>query len=122
MPTSDFAVAFVLAAGVAACGNPPTQAQADPGARAIECSLDGGGMTSECQVETVTVANGKYLIIRHPGGGFRRMEEARDGRGLVSADGAGELERLLDGDILEVAVDGDRYRFPATRNGADDAD
>lgn len=78
-------------------------------------------MASVCQVETVAENEGKYLIIRHPDGGFRRMEQTRDGNGLNLADGAGELDRMLDGDILEVAVDGDRYRFPAELNVADDA-
>ena len=91
------------------------------GAEAIECSVDGQRMASVCQVETVAGNAGKYLIVRHPDGGFRRLEETGDGNGLNLADGAGELDRMLDGDILEVAVDGDRYRFPARLNAADDA-
>lgn len=121
MPIYDVAIVIALAASVTACGKPVTQAQADAGAEIIPCAVEGGRMAEACRVETYSSAGVKYLIIRHPDGAFRRMVEASDGSGLYLADGAGELGRSLDEDILEVAVDGDRYRFPAVLNVQPDA-
>ena len=58
---------------------------------------------------------GDMLTLRHPDGGFRRLRIVRDGRGLVSADGAEEAKlAIIDKGLIEVAIGADRYRLPAT--------
>ena len=50
----------------------------------------------------------------HPDGGFRRFVVLKDGGGVAAADGAAVAQQNLAGGLLEVSVDGDRYRFPVT--------
>jgi len=56
-----------------------------------------------------------YLVVRHPDGAFRRFKVLKDGRGVAVADGADQAETTLSGEVLEVQVGSDRYRFPATQ-------
>lgn len=104
-------------ASLAACSGDkgaPTPAAAE-GAETIECALRGAeAFKRECVVERAPQGEVLFLVVRHPDGAFRRFQLLRDGRGIAVADGADRAETKLDGQILEVKVDTDRYRFPAT--------
>ena len=95
---------------------PGNAGNAVPGASSISCAVSGEEAFSEgCAVERVAHDGALFLTVHHPDGGFRRFEVLRDGNGVAVADGAHEASVHLDGDTLEVAVQKDRYRFPATR-------
>ena len=52
------------------------------------------------------------------GGGFRRLQVATDGRGVIAADGADVASvKVVSPGSIEVAVGDDRYRLPATVKG-----
>jgi hypothetical protein len=88
----------------------------------IECALDGAAdFKRVCEVEKADVDGARVLIVRHPDGGFRRFDVLTDGRGLGVADGADEAKLTVEGDILAVTVDNDRYRFPMTLKSDDPA-
>jgi hypothetical protein len=58
------------------------------------------------------------LTIRHDDGGFRRFRVLKDGRGVVTADGAEPaLVSTIGSNAIEVQVGQDRYRLPATVKG-----
>ena len=61
-------------------------------------------LTRGCSVEQTLTPRGLMLTLCNSDGGHRPLA-ARDGRGLVAADGA---------DLIEVAVGDDCYRLPAT--------
>jgi len=72
-----------------------------------------------CTLERTKDAQGLILTLRHPDGVFRRLLVTRDGRGVVAADGAELATVSVRGaNEIEVALGGDRYRLPATVNGA----
>mgnify|MGYP006408185519 FL=1 len=83
---------------------------------AIPCALDGASaFDSTCTVERYEVEGAMLLTVNHPDGGFRRFEQLPDGAGLAAVAGADEVTQSLSGDTLEIALVGNRYRFPATR-------
>ncbi|APX66360.1 hypothetical protein V3I01_08620 [Sphingomonas sp. gentR] len=98
----------------AAAQNGPA-AEQKPGL-AIECALAGAqAFASDCTVEQSGAGNAVVLTVRHPDGGFRRLQVTRDGRGVEAADGAQPASVTVAGDrTIEIAVGGDRYRLPAT--------
>ena len=122
-----------LVAALAACGDAQDEGQtvaineggvtvekpAAPlhgGAERIECAI-AGAETFEpvCAVERTTGPEGLILTIRAPNGGFRRLLVTRDGRGVVAADGAMAADVTpLGPDRIEVSIEDDRYRLPAT--------
>jgi hypothetical protein len=54
------------------------------------------------------------LTLRHPSGGFRRLQVMTDGRGVIAADGSEPAKVATVGtSLIEVSVGGDRYRLPA---------
>jgi hypothetical protein len=106
---------------LAACGGPSStadqrEAAASAGAEKIDCAVDGAaGFERACVVERSTGAEGLVLTVRHPSGGFRRLQVTRDGRGVIPADGAeSAVVRILDDGHIEVAIGSDRYKLPAT--------
>ena len=110
MRTSSL-VAATLLAGCSA-EQAPKQAE---GAEHIACALAGAReFAPNCAVERSLADGTLTLVVRHPDGGFRRFEVLKDGRGLAAADGAEIAATALAGDMLEVSVGTDRYRFPAT--------
>jgi hypothetical protein len=116
---------FILLAllGLAACGDPKaagggsdSTVEAAAGAEKIDCAVNGAiGFERVCVVERTAGADGLVLTIRHPSGGFRRLQVTKDGRGVVPADGAESAAvRVLDDAHIEVAIGSDRYKLPAT--------
>jgi len=83
----------------------------------IECAAAGTeAFETVCTIERMTNAQGDLVLtVRDPSGGFRRLLVTRDGRGVVAADGAEPAKvTVIDGNRIEVAIAGDRYRLPAT--------
>lgn len=78
----------------------------------IDCRPAGeADFSRACMVER----SGDELTLRKPDGGFRRLLVARDGRGVVAADGAEPaVVTLLPDRRIEVAIGGDAFRLPAT--------
>jgi hypothetical protein len=108
---------------LAACGDPKAgggesqaAAEAAAGAEKIDCAVNGAvGFERVCVVERTAGADGLVLTIRHPSGGFRRLQVTKDGRGVIPADGAESAAvRVLDDHQIEVAIGSDRYKLPAT--------
>jgi hypothetical protein len=68
-----------------------------------------------CQIEQSQTEAGLLLTVRHPDGGFRKLQVVKDGRGVIAADGA-DIAKVtpLAAKEIEVALSGDRYRIPAT--------
>jgi len=111
---------------LAACqgGEEPEQQSSAQSAsdNTIECALDGAAEFKRvCEVEKAEVDGVKSLTVRHPDGGFRRFDVLSDGHGLAAADGADEAKLAVEGEILAVTVDNDRYRFPVTLKSNDQA-
>jgi hypothetical protein len=72
-----------------------------------------------CALDRVESQDGLFLTLRHPDGGFRRLLVTRDGRGVISADGAEPaVVTPLAANLIEVALGEARYRLPATVRGA----
>ena len=113
--------AAILPLLLAACSAEPGSPSAGSTSAAaaddrIACALQGAPQfTRDCLVERAPNDGVLYLVVRHPDGAFRRFKVLKDGRGLAVADGADEAETSLSGNILEVTVGKDRYRFPATQ-------
>lgn len=89
------------------------------GGATVPCALAGATeFKSDCTVERSAIADGIVLTLHHPDGGFRRLQVATDGRGVVTADGADAASvKVVGADAIEVAVGEDRYRLPATVKG-----
>ena len=115
-----------LALATAGCdGNVAASTGADSAARsalsggaafALPCALAGASaFESTCNVERHKVDDAMLLTVIHPDGGFRRFEQLPDGAGLAAVAGADEVTQSLSGDTLEIALVGNRYRFPAAR-------
>ena len=88
------------------------------GAEHVACALAGAAeFAPDCAVERVVKDGALTLVVRHPDGGFRRFDVLKDGRGVAPADGSELATVALSGNLLEVKVGTDRYRFPATASG-----
>ena len=111
-----------LALLLASCGAETSQPGGGAGAgdEGIECALDGApAFERVCTVERRPGEQGLELIVRAPDGAFRRLLVTNDGRGVVAADGAVPAGvSVVSEDMIEVAVDEDRYRLPATVRAA----
>jgi hypothetical protein len=86
----------------------------------IDCALEGAkAFDRDCTITEMTGADGAVLVVGKADVGYRRLQIATDGRGVVSADGAEPAKVTIIGDgMIEVAVGGDRYRLPANTGGA----
>lgn len=101
-------VAAALA--LTACNGPTASARQN----FVECFVD-GSYQRICLVEQDQGPDGVVLTLRHPDGRFRRLLVARDGRGVIAADGAEQAVVTVTGEKqIDVALGGDRYRLPAT--------
>ena len=111
--------AFILVLTISGCSAGAEQPQATAGAQRIECALGSAAeFADDCLVERSDVENTRIVTVRHPDGGFRRFEQVADGRGLIIIDGAEEATLNFAGNVLEVTVATDRYRFPAAPTDA----
>jgi len=101
-------------AGMTVLGGCERQPPPDPDSL-IACQPDGAStFERECTVERTQSPDGAVLTLRHPDGRFRRLLVARDGQGVIAADGAEPAEVRMSGDKeIEVSLAGDRYRLPA---------
>ncbi len=85
---------------VAACsrGDEPDPKQPAEGDEHIACAVDGQAeFANVCAVDLAQVEGKKIVVVRHPGGGFRRFEFFTDGRGLASSGGAEEAQVVPNG-------------------------
>jgi hypothetical protein len=85
----------------------------------IPCARGDAAFASTCTIEQAQGRDGLILTVRHPDGAFRRLLVTQDGRGVIAADGA-EVAKvtIMGADGIEVALGGNRYRLPATIEGA----
>lgn len=110
------AFALIALLAVSACGRgvEAQNATAESDGR-IDCRI--GGDTQfirACSVERTRGADGILLTVTKPDGGFRRLMQTRDGRGVIAADGAEQAEIRIAGDnLIEVTIAGDSFRLPA---------
>lgn len=112
---SPFVVILALAACEPTREGPPGNYNQDSGTK-IACAVSGSAdFTESCDVERAKEMDVLFLVVRHPDGGIRRFEVLSDGRGLATADGADEALVTMRDKEIEVAVNGDRYRFPANQ-------
>jgi hypothetical protein len=126
MRISDRWLCCLLPLAVAGCGDNAASdpfAQSGATAELVECAPAGQtAFERKCAIERLEEPAGLTLTIRHPDGAFRRLLVTGDGRGVVTADGAEPATvSVAGGNVIEVAVAGDRYRLPATVKGADAA-
>lgn len=103
---------LIAAALLAGCKERAGNGGAAPEVRRADtdCAIgNAAGFARACSVERA----GLVLTVRHADGGFRRLLVTKDGP--VAADGALPATVTSAGsNEIEVAVDGDRYRLPAT--------
>jgi len=112
---------LLLAFALAGCDKPAAGGSAsEPAGATIPCALAGAAeFQSQCTVERRAAGDGIELTLHQPDGGFRRLQVATDGRGVVTADGADAASvKVVGSDAIEVRVGEDRYRLPATVKGA----
>ena len=84
-----------------------------PAVTPIDCALAGSTeFTPDCTMERDTREEQALLIVRHPDGGFHRLELGVEGRGIVAADGADMAVVAQGQGMVEVSVGPDRYRLP----------
>jgi hypothetical protein len=100
-----------LALLLAACSPKTSEA---PAGTLIDCAVAGAAdFSHDCSVERSDQNGDPVLVVRHPGGGFRRFTVLDGGKSVAPADGAQAVAIAGNGERIEVSVDGDRYRFPA---------
>jgi len=114
-------LAWLLPPMLAGCGQAAPTGQAAAGAPddRIDCRLAYSTQFDRfCTIEYGESDAGRTLVVRKPDGGFRRLLVARDGRGVVAADGAEPAQvTIIADDRIEVAIGGDTFRLPATVRG-----
>ncbi|WP_053554287.1 hypothetical protein [Sphingopyxis sp. 113P3] len=86
----------------------------------IDCALEGAKLFARtCTIEEMSGAQANILVVGRADTGYRRLAIAKDGRGVVSADGAEPARvTIVKEGLIEVAVGRDRYRLPANTTGA----
>jgi hypothetical protein len=108
---SSFALPLLLAG----CGNGAVQPQAGEGAERIDCAIGRGAQYGpDCLVEREQREGEALLVVRQPGGGYRRFVMPSGGGAIDAADGADAVTSRMHGGYLEVSVAQERYRFPAS--------
>jgi hypothetical protein len=104
--------AGLLCLALMACdGSGGTPGASPRSSGAADCAIGSGDWSRSCAVER----DGDLLTIRHADGGFRRFRIVKDGRGLISGDGAEQAAVTVIGQgQIEVSAGQDRYRLPAS--------
>ena len=115
---------LALALSLAGCSRGGAPAPADaPGAEKIACALGGGAAFQPvCALERAERGAEKLYVVHHPDGGFRSFTVLANGAGLAAADGAEQASQAIAGNLLEVRVGEDRYRFPMKAEATGGAD
>ena len=87
----------------------------------IECALEGAKLFDRtCTVEEMNGADGAILVVGKADVGYRRLQIATDGRGIISADGSQPATvTIIGNNMIEVAIGADHYRLPANTGGAE---
>lgn len=107
--------ACVLVAVALLPGCSADAAKVAEGGEHVACALgQDARFAPVCAVERGVQDGEKVLVVRHPDGAFRRFLVLKDGHGLAAADGADLAQTGIAGNLLEVTVGQDRYRFPFT--------
>ncbi|TPG42913.1 hypothetical protein EAH79_03530 [Sphingomonas koreensis] len=113
--------ALILSLALAACHSAPADNQlgatdTSSAENHLECAPQGAtDFARTCTVDRIDGADGLTLVVHNPDGGFHRLLVTKDGRGVVSADGAEQAKvTIVAAGQIEVAIGGDRYRLPAT--------
>ncbi|MBB5706901.1 hypothetical protein [Sphingopyxis panaciterrulae] len=85
----------------------------------IDCALEGAKrFDRDCTIDEMRGADDTILVVGRADKGYRRLQIATDGRGVVSADGAEPAKvTIVDDGMIEVAIGNDRYRLPANTGG-----
>lgn len=107
-------IAIAAGLALAACskGEPAPPPKVAEGSEHVECALGPGtAFATDCTIERSKDGETYRMILRHPDGGFRRLEVDADNT-IVSSDGADAARIALNGTVAEVAVGDDRYRIP----------
>lgn len=106
---------------LAACSGEPA-GDPLPEGEPVFCALAGSqDFKEQCRVERSSVDGAPVIVVRHPDGGFRRLEVSQDGQNLLAADGADKSQSALKGDRFEVILGDDRYVIPANPPSAGNA-
>jgi hypothetical protein len=102
-------IGLALLGGCSKAEAPPKVAE---GPEHVDCAL-GPGTTfaKNCAIERSKQGETYKMILRHPDGGFRRLEVDATNT-IVAADGADAAQIVLNGTVAEVTVGEDRYRIP----------
>jgi len=109
--------AALLPLALTACSG--AGAGAEEAGERIACALGGSDRFAEdCTLERTTLDGASVFVVRHPDGGFRRLEASGDGQNLLAADGAQVTRSALKGDRWEVILGEDRYVIPVKADAA----
>ena len=88
-------------------------ASASVAAVTVSCALHGAAdYKDRCTVEHSASGGKNFILLRHPDGGFRRLEELEAGKRYKTIDGADEAVVEANGSDLELTVGDDHYLFP----------
>ena len=97
---------------LASCGQ-SGEGVPDEAQERIACALEGSQQfTENCGLERAMVEGTQVLVVRHPNGGFRRLEVSKDGQTLSAADGAEVAQSARKDDRWEVILGEHRYVIP----------
>ena len=108
-----------LLLGLAGCS---AGAPSAGGGAVIDCALASAASFSHvCTFLRSSSEGAALLIVHHPDGGLRRFKLVDGGKSLAAADGAEAVAIARNSEGLDVSIDSDRYRFPATMLGDDSA-
>ncbi len=94
-------------------GEASAPASASTAPATVSCALNGTReFKDECQLERSAGEGRSYIVLRHPDGGFRRIEELEAGKRYKSLDGADEVVVEANEADLELTIGDDHYLFP----------
>lgn len=89
------------------------EAKLGPEPEKIWCALGGASeFKQDCTVERGKDGDAATFVIRHPDGGFHRLEASKDGQQLLAADGADGTQSARKQDRYEVILGDNRYVIP----------
>lgn len=114
MRISSTPLLCLMLAACSGSGEENEHAAVGTGDQMLACAIGPGSSFSDsCTLQKIIREGETIYRVNQPGGGFRLFNLAEDGSGMVPHDGAEGAVNRLDGEVLEVSVGDDRYRFPA---------